>query len=108
MGTTVVNIKAGEPYDVYIGRAMPRYGLPASPYANPFRIVPGERDRKDVITAYFIWVHESKDPAAVYIREHVHELRGKRLGCWCHPAPCHGSVLAQMADQAQEGGEGCS
>ena len=27
---TVVNIKSGEPFDVYIGRVNRRYGLPAS------------------------------------------------------------------------------
>ncbi len=29
------------------------------------------------------------------------ELRGKRLGCWCAPLPCHGDVLSRVA----EGGE---
>jgi endogenous inhibitor of DNA gyrase (YacG/DUF329 family) len=26
------------------------------------------------------------------------ELRGKRLGCWRHPPPCHVQVLAELAD----------
>jgi hypothetical protein len=26
------------------------------------------------------------------------ELRGKVLGCWCAPLPCHGHVLACIAD----------
>jgi hypothetical protein len=26
------------------------------------------------------------------------ELRGKRLVCYCHPLPCHGDVLAELAD----------
>ena len=26
------------------------------------------------------------------------ELKGKRLGCWCKPLPCHGDVLAELAD----------
>lgn len=25
-------------------------------------------------------------------------LRGKVLGCWCAPEPCHGDVLARLAD----------
>ena len=27
------------------------------------------------------------------------ELRGKRLGCWCKPKPCHGDVLSALADR---------
>ena len=27
------------------------------------------------------------------------ELKGKRLGCFCHPQPCHGDVLAELADR---------
>jgi hypothetical protein len=26
------------------------------------------------------------------------ELRGKKLGCWCKPGPCHGDVLAELAN----------
>jgi hypothetical protein len=26
------------------------------------------------------------------------ELKGKSLGCWCKPLPCHGDVLAELAD----------
>lgn len=25
------------------------------------------------------------------------ELRGKVLGCWCSPKPCHGEVLVRLA-----------
>lgn len=26
------------------------------------------------------------------------ELKGKILGCWCKPLPCHGDILARVAD----------
>ena len=26
------------------------------------------------------------------------ELKGKVLGCWCKPLPCHGDVLAELAE----------
>ena len=26
------------------------------------------------------------------------ELKDKTLGCWCKPKPCHGDVLAELAD----------
>ncbi|MER6799640.1 DUF4326 domain-containing protein, partial [Amycolatopsis mediterranei] len=25
-------------------------------------------------------------------------LRGRRLGCWCVPEPCHAQVIAELAD----------
>ncbi|MBV6697709.1 DUF4326 domain-containing protein [Kitasatospora aureofaciens] len=28
----------------------------------------------------------------------VPTLRGHRLGCWCHPLPCHADVLTDLAD----------
>jgi len=28
--------------------------------------------------------------------ESLGELKGKVLGCWCHPAPCHGHDLVQL------------
>ena len=96
MPTTVVNV-AGEDFDVYIGRASPRRGLRASPYANPFK-VGLDGDRYQVIEMYREWVDQGTDDRAIYIREHVHELKGKRLGCWCKPSACHGDVLAAMAD----------
>jgi hypothetical protein len=30
------------------------------------------------------------------------ELRGKRLGCWCAPDPCHGHTLAEVANCSEE------
>ena len=26
-------------------------------------------------------------------------LKGKVLGCWCKPGPCHGDVLARIANE---------
>ena len=45
-----------------------------------------------------------------YIRRKIREdpetynlevLRGKRLGCWCAPLPCHGDVLLELLHLAQ-------
>jgi hypothetical protein len=81
-----------EAYDVYIGRAMPKFGLAASKWANPFRI---GRDggRADVIKKYEAWVRTQPELMAA-----LGEIRGKVLGCWCVPDPCHGDVLARLAD----------
>lgn len=70
-----------EPYDVYIGRP--------SKWGNPFRIgVDGTRE--EVIQKYRRWVRDQPLP--------FDELRGKNLGCYCHPHPCHGDVLMELAN----------
>lgn len=91
------------PFDVYIGRAVPRKGFKASPWANPFKIGP-DGDREQVMALYRQWVETSDDQRAQWIREHVGELRGRVLGCWCkepgRDVPCHGDILVEMADRA--------
>ena len=34
--------------------------------------------------------------------EKLAALKGKRLGCWCAPGPCHGEVLVAAAEWAAE------
>jgi Domain of unknown function (DUF4326) len=98
--TTVVNM-TGHRDDpdftdvIYVGRAMYRGGwrLAASPLANPFRIgVDG--DREHVIAKYRDHLLGQADLLAM-----VADLRGKRLGCWCAPLPCHADVISELADR---------
>ncbi|MFD9700054.1 DUF4326 domain-containing protein [Lentzea sp. NPDC059081] len=97
---TVVNLK-GHRDDpdhtdvVYVGRAMYRGGwhLAASPFANPFR--PGvDGTREEVVVRYRAWLLDRPDLPA-----RLPELRGRRLGCWCAPLPCHAEVLAELANR---------
>lgn len=81
--TRVVNCRY-EPFDVYIGRA--------TKWGNPFRIGP-DGTREEVIEKYRRWA--IRRPSIIRSLE---ELRGKRLGCICAPEPCHGDVLADLAD----------
>ena len=80
--TKVVHCKR-EPYNVYIGRP--------SKWGNPFKI---GRDgtREQVIEKYRKYILSSK------LINDIHELKGKTLGCWCHPKACHGDVLAELAN----------
>ncbi|MDE2102869.1 MAG: DUF4326 domain-containing protein [Patescibacteria group bacterium] len=109
--TTVVHVNDG--YDVYIGRAVGRKGLKGSPWANPFKVtlamrmwgLSPEEARSKVIELYRDWVQSSRHPRAAWIRKHVQELAGKRLGCWCKPEDgfrgrllCHGQILAGLVD----------
>lgn len=74
-----------EPYDVYIGRP--------GPWGNPFRL---DGDRKEAIRQYREWIMYHDD--AQSLRDEIHTLRGKTLGCWCKPKACHGDVLAELAN----------
>lgn len=81
--TTVVHCKKAA-YDVYIGRP--------SKWGNPFP-VDQENSRAEVIERYRAWVQ--RQPA---LMASLHELKGKRLGCWCKPAACHGDVLRELVE----------
>ena len=87
--TRVVHVKH-DPYDVYIGRAVPRAGLKASKWANPFKIG-RDGDRDEVLQRYREYVLGRPELIAA-----LPELRGKVLGCWCAPEPCHGDVLVAL------------
>jgi hypothetical protein len=79
-----------EPYDAYIGRAMPRFGLAASKWANPFR-AGYDGERREVIAKYGRWLSGEPELMAA-----LPELREKTLGCWCAPQPCHGDLLMRL------------
>lgn len=86
--TVVVNLRA-EPYDVYIGRP----GRNQDGYfGNPFRIgVDGSRPEViEKFRRHFV-ARLDKDPE---YRRRIEELRGMRLGCFCHSLACHGDVIA--------------
>ena len=90
--TTVVNIKSGAVYDLYIGRANATYGLSASKWANPFPLK-HEADRAVVLSRYRIWLLSQPRLLA-----DIGELRGLVLGCWCAGKACHGDFLAELAN----------
>ena len=91
--TKVVNLhNKGVNYDVYIGRAVPRRGLRRSFWANGFiEGIDGDRDT-------IIRLYEEDLLKDIERLSRIGELKGKVLGCWCAPAPCHGDVLARYAD----------
>jgi hypothetical protein len=91
--TRVVNVRSGEPYDVYVGRANPRYRLRRSKWANPFQAEEHGRERALALWREWFW----QQPELVAA---LPELKGKVLACWCKPLACHGDDLARWADQA--------
>lgn len=95
--TRVVNLR-NEEHDVYIGRA--GHGEDGY-FGNPVRV--GDRcslcgkvhekagDTLPCFKQYFLGRVKS-DPEFASKIEH---LRGKRLGCFCKPGPCHGDVIVE-------------
>lgn len=74
-----------DPFDVYIGRP--------SIWGNPY-VLRHESERAEVIRRYREYLLGRQDLLA-----RLDELRGKRLGCYCAPKPCHGDVLAELANK---------
>lgn len=83
MDSMVVHCKR-KPFDVYIGRP--------SKWGNPFSIGK-DGSREEVISKYEEWIKTQDD-----LMSDIEELRWKILGCWCSPKPCHGDVLARIAN----------
>lgn len=106
--TVVVHVNDPDGYEVYIGRAVPRRGLAASPFANPFPIERG-RPRAQALRLYRPYIEERlcRDDD---LRTQLRALQGKRIACWCkgtegtRDVPCHGDVVADLADAMVEAG----
>lgn len=61
-----------------------------TPWGNPFEI--GKHgNREAVIERYANYLPTNPD-----LLKQLPTLRGKCLGCWCKPEPCHGDVLVKM------------
>ena len=91
MATTVVHVYKDK-FDIYIGRAWAEY--PDTIWGNPFHLGPHlDGNRKEVLAKYRAYILSRPDLLA-----RLPELKGKVLGCWCHPLTCHGDVLAELAD----------
>jgi hypothetical protein len=86
----VVHFKK-ENYDVYIGRG--------SKWGNPFSHKNGTTalfkvdTRREAVEKYEEWIKTQP-----HLMDDLHELKGKILGCWCKPLPCHGDVLKKLSD----------
>ena len=97
--TRVINIRSGQPYDVYIGRGGdPRTGN-MSKWGNPFSHQVSNiarfrvNTREEAIESFREWIKMQPELLA-----DLPELKGMVLACWCVPKACHGHILAEMAD----------
>ena len=90
----VVHCKRND-FDVYIGRG--------SEWGNPFTHLPLEQttakyqvdSREEAISQYEKWLLAQPELVAKAKRE----LKSKVLACFCFPLPCHGDILARIANE---------
>jgi len=91
------------PHDIYCGRG--------SKYGNPFIIGP-DGTREDVIKKHKSWIDKwrlLKKEIKYHINgymysnkvvcESLHEIREKRISCFCKPLSCHLDYIAELADK---------
>jgi len=84
-----------ERYDVYIGRPS-KWGNPYSHISDTLAKFKVD-SREEAIKAYRDWINQ---PEQAWLKKDAkEELRGKVLGCWCYPRPCHGDVLLEIANE---------
>lgn len=99
--TRVINIKkeleyAGQksnPKYEYIGRG--------SYWGNPYSMYEKGEGRDEVIRKFKYDFDFNKFPYKD--KSEVFKLAGKRLGCYCKPASCHGDVLADFLNSWDDG-----
>jgi hypothetical protein len=90
--TRVVNMFA-ERYDVYIGRAGKGLdGYFGNPHRLPKKASPDDRAR---VLGQFATYFLGRIQGDADFRKRVLALRGKALGCFCAPAPCHGDIIVE-------------
>jgi len=84
MKTKVVNIRTYKGDYVKIGRP--------TKWGNPFK----DGTREENIEQYRHYIKNRPDLLA-----DLPKLKGKVLGCYCKPLPCHGDILVELLEGIQ-------
>ena len=84
---TVVN-KHKQDFDVDIQRG--------TKFGNPHRAC--DTNLADALNSYRVHLKQEIRSGRITKQELI-ELHGKRLGCTCHPKPCHGDILAELVNK---------
>lgn len=76
-------------------------------WGNPFRVTE-DRTEAECAIAFSTWLRVASAHAVMperrkWMLDHLHELRGKNLACWCRAgAFCHADVLLEIANNLVE------
>lgn len=99
--TRVVNIKRDIKFNNKKSTSEYEYIGRGALWGNPYSMYEKGDDRDEVIRKYkYDFDHNmfiNKDKKDVY------KLLGKRLGCFCKPAKCHGDILADYLNKYDDG-----
>lgn len=93
-----------DPDNVYVGRKGivfidgQRFPKEDALWANPFTLKEFGDETLEIYEAYLRWMLENEEG----LLEKLYELKGKTLGCWCHPNNCHGDVLIKVLKEKRE------
>lgn len=103
--TTLVNLRLGHDCDVYIGRSRDHFH-----FGNPFGrtgiatvIVPS---KTIAIRNFRRWLdgvefQEVEPQRRDWILQNLGSLKGRRIGCFCAPHPCHGDVYIEKLHEGE-------
>lgn len=72
-------------YDIFVGRP--------SIWGNPY-VIGKDGNREEVIAKYREYLMKDS-----FLLSRIKELKGKVLGCYCSPLPCHAEILAEIANE---------
>jgi hypothetical protein len=97
-----------DPNNVYIGRGgvvfieKVRFPKQASRWCNNYKVGVGngKYTREEAIELYEKDLREMvKKPE---VKAEFLKLKGKTLGCWCHPEGCHGDVILKLLQELED------
>jgi hypothetical protein len=99
--TRVINIKKEIEFKGIKSTANYEYIGRGSYWGNPHSMFEEGDDREEVIRKYKYDFDFEKFPHID--KSEVFKLVGKKLGCFCKPATCHGDVLADFLNEYDDG-----
>ena len=92
-----------DPQNVYIARRGIvfidgiRFPPTDSIWSNPYKI-DVNNTREDAILKYRDYI-KNRIENDHSLKNKLINLKGKTLGCWCNPEPCHGDVLVEIIEE---------
>jgi hypothetical protein len=105
MNTKIVNIHKKHPYDVYVGRAGNGHdGYFGNPIikSSECKVCLGRHlTRNETLDCFEVYFHERIKIDAEYAQR-IETLRGKTLGCFCHPARCHAETYINYLNNKEK------
>lgn len=99
--TRVVNIRSEVKYQKQKSSRAYEYIGRGSYWGNPYSMYEGGESRDEVIRKYQYDFERDIFPNKK--KAEVYELMGKRLGCFCKPAACHGDILTDYLNGFDDG-----